>query len=326
LGVILDEHLLFNITASVLAKAGGRALGSIYNRFSKLKGLGFHTYSKLFHTGVAPILDYCSGIWGFQKFGYIDTIQNRAIRFFLGIHRFAPNLAVNGDAGWVSSTTRRRIEMLRFWNRVVDMSDSRLTKKVFMWDYSRRGSKGNWNSDVYKLFVQIEKLDLYHSSAKVDIQAAKRLLIEHDKIEWYDNIQSVSKLNFYKLFKNEFSSESYVFKIHNRAHRSVFAQLRCGILPLKIETGRYTQIPIDFRLCIFCNSNVVEDEMHFLFDCDFYSTIRSNFWPRFRNLCDNFDQISDVQKVKFMMSNSVVKVASEFIYDCYSKRKTYLYQ
>jgi hypothetical protein len=326
LGIILDENLLFNVTASVLAKAGSRALGSIHNKFNKLKGLGFHTYSKLFHTGIAPILDYCSGIWGYQNFGYLDTVQNRAIRFFLGIHRFAPNLAVNGDAGWVSCTTRRRTEMLRFWNRIVDMSDSRLTKKVFMWDYSKRTNKGNWNSDVYKLFSKIDKVDIYRGLTKVDIQVAKGLLIEQDKLQWYDNMQSVSKLNFYKLFKNDFCPESYIFKIHNRAHRSVFAQLRCGILPLKIETGRYTQIPMDYRLCIFCNENVIENEMHFLFQCNFYSNIRINFWPKFINRCDNFDQMNNIEKVKIMMSNNVLKVASEFIYECYCKRKSYLYQ
>ena len=34
---------------------------------------------------------------------------------------------------------------------------------------------------------------------------------------------------------------------------------------IKIETGRYTQIPIEYRLCILCEENVIEDENHFLF-------------------------------------------------------------
>jgi hypothetical protein len=141
LGVILDEHLLFNVTASVLANSGSRALASIYTKFDKLKGLGFTTYSKLYHTGVAPILDYCSGIWGFQKFGYLDSVQNKAIRFFLGLHRFAPNLAINGDVGWISTTVRRRVEMIRFWNRIIDMDADRLTRRVFLWDYHNRKRK-----------------------------------------------------------------------------------------------------------------------------------------------------------------------------------------
>ena len=34
---------------------------------------------------------------------------------------------------------------------------------------------------------------------------------------------------------------------------------------IKIETGRYNQIPIEYRLCILCEENVIEDENHFLF-------------------------------------------------------------
>ncbi len=83
LGIILDEYLDFNINATVLASSASRALGSIYTKFAKLKRIGFSTFTILFHSGVLPILDYCSGIWEYQSFGQIFTIQNRAICFFL---------------------------------------------------------------------------------------------------------------------------------------------------------------------------------------------------------------------------------------------------
>ncbi len=41
--------------------------------------------------------------WGFSKLGKINTVHNRAIRYFLGTHRVAPNIAINGDMGWSSS-------------------------------------------------------------------------------------------------------------------------------------------------------------------------------------------------------------------------------
>ncbi len=62
LGIILDQYLDFNITATVLASSASRALGSIYTKFAKLKGIVFSTFTILFHSGVVPILDYCSGI------------------------------------------------------------------------------------------------------------------------------------------------------------------------------------------------------------------------------------------------------------------------
>ncbi len=34
---------------------------------------------ELFNTGVVPVLDYCSGVWGYEKFDKISTGQNWSI-------------------------------------------------------------------------------------------------------------------------------------------------------------------------------------------------------------------------------------------------------
>ncbi len=70
----------------------------------------FHFLQKLYHSGVTPILDYASGIWGYNKYEKIDTVQNRAIHLYFV---FAPNLAINGDIGWICSSTGRKLEMIR---------------------------------------------------------------------------------------------------------------------------------------------------------------------------------------------------------------------
>ncbi len=49
----------------------------------------------------------------------------------------------------------------------------------------------------------------------------------------------------------------------------MLSQFRSGILLLKIETDQYTQIPLEFRLCILCDRNLVDDENHFLFNVIF---------------------------------------------------------
>ncbi len=132
-------------------------------------------------------LDNCSCIWGYQRFGQIDTIQNRAIRFYLGIHKFAPNLAINGHVGWISSSVRRKSETLRYWNRLIHTDSERLTKEVFHWDFNRRLTSGNWNSDIYKVFSSLNKLDIYENMEEVDFASAKTdsYEIENEKQETY---------------------------------------------------------------------------------------------------------------------------------------------
>ena len=52
------------------------------------------------------------------------------------------------------------------------------------------------------------------------------------------------------------------------------AQFRLGILLLEIEIGRFRNIPLGNRISQMCNNNVVEDEIHFLCECNSYSEYR----------------------------------------------------
>ena len=91
LGINLNEHMDSSKIAETLSKAGGRALGAAISKIHSNKDVGFKTYSQLYYSCVVPVLDYCSGVWSFKSFDKIDMIQNRAIRYFMGVHRFTPS-------------------------------------------------------------------------------------------------------------------------------------------------------------------------------------------------------------------------------------------
>ena len=127
LGIYLD----YIKCSHILAESAGRALGGIITTFTSLRDCGYRTYTKLFETGVLSILTYGAEIWGYGEYPKCDTVMNRAMRYFLGVHRFAPTAGVQGDMAWLSLKYRRYIAMLKFWNRLIKMDDSRLTKKIF---------------------------------------------------------------------------------------------------------------------------------------------------------------------------------------------------
>ena len=119
LGLMLDEFVTFESCAAVLSQSGNRALGALRNKIRNFKDCRYQTFTKLYHTCEAPILDYGSGVGGYNRFSKIETIQNRALRYFLAVHRFAPNHAIQGDMWWPLCATRRKVEMCRLWNRIV---------------------------------------------------------------------------------------------------------------------------------------------------------------------------------------------------------------
>ncbi len=92
LGIVINEFNDYNVTAQFLADAAYRALGSVINKYKSINGLGYYTYIRLFQSGVCPILDYCSEVWGYKKFPQIDAIQNKAIKLLLGCYKWRHSL------------------------------------------------------------------------------------------------------------------------------------------------------------------------------------------------------------------------------------------
>ena len=92
-------------------------------------------------------------------------------------------------------------------------------------------------------------------------------------------------------------TESYVSINLSSIERSYLAQLRLGILPIAIETGRYKSVPIDNRKCKLCNLNLVEDEKHILFTCTLYNDIRLDWKNKLTWYMPDFETLSEKEKL-----------------------------
>ena len=81
--------------------------------------------------------------------------------------------------------------------------------------------------------------------------------------QWSNEMHNKPKLRTYVQIKDIFEPEPYVLSNISRQRRSLLAQIRLGILPIKIETGRFRSLPVEQRLCELCEMHKVENEMHF---------------------------------------------------------------
>ena len=146
--------------------------------------------------------------------------------------------------------------------------------------------------------------------------------------DYYSNIWKVDaikvpKLRTYRIFKDRFEIEQYVLLNLTKQERSFLTQFRCGVLPLRIETGRYVGEPPEQRLCLFCNLLHTEDEKHFLLHCTFYTDIRADiFNEQLSN--DHFNTMNDNDKFKYLVINIPRKVA-KYIVKAYMIRRNKLY-
>jgi hypothetical protein len=307
LGVVLDEFLDFSKVSDSLAVGGSRALGSINAKFRILKNMGVETYTKLFENCVMPVLHYSAGVWGLQSLHSLQNVQNRAMRFYLGTHKFTPTLGMLGDLGWYPLELYRKIEAVRLWNRFINMSDDRITKKIFMWDVEE--CQRNWSAEIKKVLYDVQMSECFDNMNTCNIKDLSDVLMKNFEQDWLEKVQDKVKLRSYKLFKTSFGTEKYLKINLDRSERSFTAQLRLGILPIKIETGRFTRTPVNERLCQLCNSNIVEDENHFLHHCTKYTLEREVLYTKAHMEFEGFQHLSDTEKTIFLFENQGRQIA-----------------
>ena len=239
LGAIFDEHITFEECAKTLSKAAGRKLGHMFVMNRKLEGIGYKTYTRLYESRIDPVAFYASSVWGVKNFKFQDAIQNKAIRLFLGVSKYTTNMAIQGDMGWPSVSNKIKITILRFWNRLIKMPNTRLTKKIFIHDKTIK--KCTWSSQVLKILRDLygAETELDHFLGGIDLTEARTLLSTKDQENWENEVKKFPKLRTYITLKDNFGKESYVDNFLSKNRRSLIAQLRTGTSFLRIETGRY---------------------------------------------------------------------------------------
>ena len=137
LGTVINEHLNFNKMALQLHDSASRALGSIICKMKKCGGFPLNTYKLLIESCVYSISDYCTEVYGFYSLPATEKIHLRVLRTFLGVKKSAPVMGIKAEFGWLEPKSRAHIKMVRYYLRLQNMDNKRLTKRIFLSDMSR---------------------------------------------------------------------------------------------------------------------------------------------------------------------------------------------
>ena len=325
LGVFLDEHLSYVHHVDSLAKAASRSLGFLRHKLSFLKECRSDTFTKLYSSYVCPVMDYCSAVWGSKMFPKLEQVQYRALRYLLGVHRFAPIDVLLGDSGWTSCYSRHKLSTIRLWNRLCLMPSDRLTSRVFLWDMSQYNVSGTWSHNIFKIFEELQKTRHFHEIIPFDLKAAYNCILENESYQWNEHRYNKPKLRLYNLYKASYEQEEYISFNASRYKKSLLAQLRAGILPLQVEVGRYRNVPLSSRVCELCDSNEVEDEIHFLLVCRRFETQRHILYEKAKSVFPTFDQEDAISKFVLLMNN-LQKEVMDFTYNSVMLRRNIVYK
>ena len=112
----------------------------------------------------------------------------------------------------------------------------------------------------------------------------------------------------------------------DRNHRSLVAKLKSGILPLRLETGRYKGMNREGRLCQVCDRNKVEDEVHFLFVCKKLKKTRKPYVKKIRNEFPFLRKTDHLDMLKIMLDSQHIQEFSVWLENMYLARREILYK
>ena len=136
-------------------------------------------------------------------------------------------------------------------------------------------------------------------------------------------IRNNNKLRTYRLLKTTYNEENYL-KITNIRHKIATTRLRISSHKLLVEKGRHNHIPLQQRICHYCNLNEIEDESHFIVDCTLYNNERKILFNCIQDYLPSFRYLDRKEKFTFLMNLDNPRTISSicsYIYNCFKKRE-----
>jgi len=290
--------------------------------------LGYKTYTKLYDACVATIMDYGSSVWGYKNYNASNSVHNRAMRYYLGVHKFAPIPGMEGDMNWLQPQTRWKHNIIWLWNRLLNTNPNRLVYKIFEYDHHcyTNDLVNNWSKYVHDILIELNLEDKFVNKGMCVMPHIDSMLKLSSEESWRQRVLSKPKLRTYSKLKNELTFEPYLTANLPRYDRSLLAQIRLGILPLRIETGRFVREKLEDRICQFCDLNEVEDEYHFVFRCPTYNHEREQLLHTAHFRTNNWLNASLDSKLKILFQSEHVYRLGLYVKSAYSKRRSILYK
>ena len=330
LGCQINENLDFGCTVSALADSASRALSSVITKMIKNGGLPFSIFCTLYQACVSSIADYGGEVFGFKEYECTKKLHVRAARSYLGVNKHTPVCGILSEFNQLLPHFRRRIKMIRLYHRLLSCNDNITAKIVFRWDkqLNENGTLKSWFSEIKEIFSVhlssgLENLGNIFNLGQAT-EAISNSMLMHQQTQLRTECHQSRKLRTFILFKDFFSTPSFLLKPLSFIQRKFLAKLRLGCLELKIETGRFSRpiIPAEQRFCEVCDNTegYVEDEYHFMIECERYNDERAN-WLSSLPVAPNIQEADRSEILKVILNESSnLKPTAQYLIKCFDVR------
>ena len=280
LGFTFTTMLSWNIGTKHLVTKAKKALYLLCRAFQNCKEMSKDVFFKIFDAKIQSILMYSSEIWGNQRLDQIEKVHLLACKRYLGVPLKTPNKLVYSELGRFPLHINSTVKTLKYWFRLLQMDDNRLSKQAYLMLVSldEKGKKC-WVSGIREVLCKAGFMQVWINqgvdNTKVFLSHFKQRLVDIYLQEWMSSVRGKERYDLYRSVQTDFGDINYFKCVTIYCLRVALTQIRLGVLPIRINTERFSQNP-DAKFCLFCK-NVDENEHHFIFVCPLYADLRRKF-------------------------------------------------
>ena len=223
LGIVVKPNLRWDKFKHRLLEKAKKALVISWAMGIRSGHLTVTAALNIWNTLVRPHLEYGWKIWDPEKWEDAEKLQRKMGRRILGVRQNVNNEVVYGELGWWTLKTRRDMLRLRYWKKLLNMEETRLTKIVYIWEKTLNLPQ-SWCAHTRKLLVELGLGDCWENQDMLDLPAGWNTIIwdklqKREEDNWKRIMANKPRLRTYRRFKQELVLEEYLKAKDQRGRR-----------------------------------------------------------------------------------------------------------
>lgn len=328
LGIIFTQGGSFSETQAHLAEKAQKAIFKLNKYLYNFPNVSIKHRLDLFDKLILPILNYACEVWGFHKACNVERIHTQYCKRILNVKLCTQNDFVYGVLGRYDLMYTRCIRIVKYWLKILCCADKKYCKIVYnvlKLDSELHPTKVSWVTLLRNMLSIMGFQDVWfqqsvgNSTAFINI--FKERLRDINMQNWNSRVENSTRSTFFRSIVS-FEYQFYLKCDLPSQLRVAMNRLILSSHNLCIETGRWHRphsIPREDRLCITCNK--LEDEYHFLVECNLYNDLRKRYLPKY------YWSNPSMFKVKLLLESKneyKIRKICTYIYKAFELRKNLL--
>lgn len=282
LGLLFSSRLVWSKCMDTLASRSQVIIAKVRQICKRYRNIDTRTLFIIFDSKIKPMLLYGSEIWGTKFCAEIEAVHVKFCKTVLNVGKTTYNDVAIGDCGRFHLFVDYQLRAIKFWCKILSMKNEKFAKKSYLQlKLHDESGRNNWASQMRILLCNlgfgVAWLSQGVGNVDIFISTVKRRLQDQSIQLWHADVQEVfpEYLNYHPALV----AAPYITHLASHKRRRLFCLLRSQSLPLGNNLVRLKLA--ESNICSRCRprATVIDDEFHFLFQCEALSNLRKQFLP-----------------------------------------------